>query len=214
MIIAVDGPAAAGKGTLARRLAEHFDFAYLETGALYRAVGLAVLSSGGDPENLDTAAREAQALRLEQVENPVLREEWVGEVASKVATMPEVREVLLKFQRTFAFKPPGGKTGAVLDGRDIGTVVCPNAAAKFFLVARPEIRAIRRVKQLRETGSKAIHRSVLRDIKNRDKRDKSRDVAPLVPARDALVLDTSELDADSVFAVALEFINAGDPEAG
>ena len=177
---------------------------------------MAILKAGNEPDNIDHAVHAARALdpasMLAQMGDPALRDENVGAAASQVAANPEVREVLLRFQREFATAPPGGKMGAVLDGRDIGTVVCPDADIKFFLEARPETRAARRVKELRERGAKAIHSRVLRDMKSRDQRDKTREVAPLVPARDALVLDTDELDTDAVFAAALEFMDerAGD----
>ena len=205
-IIAIDGPAAAGKGTLARRLAEHLGLAYLDTGLLYRAVGFQLLEAGADPENSAVAEKAAQSLDPNHFDNPALRTDVVANAASKVSTIPGVRAALLAFQRNFAAAPPGGKNGVVLDGRDIGTVVCPAAAAKLFVTASVEVRAERRLKELRERGEEAIHARVLQDMKERDARDSGRDVSPLVPAGDALVLDTSDLDADAVFAAALDYI--------
>ena len=211
MIITVDGPAAAGKGELTQRLAEYFDYARLDTGKLYRAVGLAVLTAGGDPEDEAAAVMAAGALSADDLEAPALRTEEAAGAASKVAAIPAVRDVLIEFQRSFAATPPGGLQGAVLDGRDTGTVVIPNAAVKLFLTAGPEARAERRVKQLHEQGTEAIHGRVLQEMKDRDARDTSRKVAPLKPAEDALVIDTSNMDADAVFAAALDFISRQAP---
>lgn len=208
MIISVDGPAAAGKGTLARRLADHFGFALLDTGLLYRAVGLRTLRGGTDPSNREAAIRSATELTEEDLRDPQLRGDEAANAASKVGAIPEVRAALLDFQRRFAASPPAGAAGAVLDGRDIGTVVCPDAEAKLFVTASLEVRAARRLKELRERGREAIHSRVLRDMQERDRRDSGRDVAPLEPAEDAFVLDTSELDPDAVFAEALKFIKS------
>jgi len=208
MIIAVDGPSAAGKGTLSRRLAAHFGLAHLDTGALYRAVGLAVLRSGGDPSDPATSIAAAKALAHETLDDPDIRSERTAAAASKLAPIPEVRAVLLAFQRDFAAKPPGDARGAVLDGRDIGTVVCPGADVKLFLVASAEARAERRLKELRERGIEAISSDVLQDMKERDARDQARAVAPMVPAQDAVVLDTTDLDADAAFENALESIES------
>ena len=208
MIIAVDGPAAAGKGTLARRLAAHLKLAYLDTGLLYRAVGLAVLKAGGDPDDPDAAARAARTLDAADLGDPELRGDRAAGAASRVAAIPRVRKELLEFQRRFATSPPGGAAGAVLDGRDIGTVVCPDADAKLFVTASLEARAGRRLKELRERGVEAIHSRVLEDMQERDARDRKRAVSPLVPAADAYVLDTTELDADAAFAQALDYINS------
>ncbi len=207
MIIAVDGPAASGKGTLTRRLAKHFDLAVLDTGLLYRAVGLGVLRRGGDPADADAASEVARALNPADLHDPELRSEAAGGAASQVAAHPGVRAALLDFQRNFANFPPGSKEGAILDGRDIGTVICPDADVKLFLTASAEVRAERRVKELRERGSEAIYARILRDIEDRDARDASRAVAPLEPAKDALVIDTSDMDADQVFDTALAHIN-------
>ena len=208
MIIAVDGPAASGKGTLARQLAAHFNLAYLDTGALYRAVGLTVLRNNDDPTDIAVAEKAARNLSFESFDDPALRDEATGAAASKVAAILGVRGALLEFQRSFSIHPPGQKRGVVLDGRDIGTVVFPETPYKIFLVADVEIRARRRVKELRARGVKAIHNAVLQDMSDRDAFDKSRGISPLVPARDAFVLDTSELDADAVFAAALDSINS------
>jgi len=205
MIIAIDGPAASGKGTLARRLAAHFGFAHLDTGKLYRAAALHALESGGDPGDAAVAEAGARKVRAGDLGDPRLIEERVAEAASVVAAMPAVRAALIAFQRDFAQHPPGG-AGAVLDGRDIGTVICPNAEAKFFVIASPEARARRRYRELRDAGESAIYERVLQDMKNRDARDSARRTAPLVPAGDAFVLDTTALDADAVFAIALDHL--------
>ena len=208
MIIAIDGPAAAGKGTLARRLAELFSLALLDTGLLYRAVGLKVVRSGADATDAGAATRMARKLGAEDMEDADLRGDVAADAASKVAVIPEVRAALLDFQRAFAAHPPGGAAGAVLDGRDIGTVICPDADIKLFVTADVGVRAERRLKELRERGLEAIHSRVLQNMKERDARDGSRDVAPLAPAGDALVLDTSNLDAEAVFVAALDFIKS------
>jgi len=205
MIIAIDGPAASGKGTLARRLAAHFGFAHLDTGKLYRAAALHALESGGDPGDAAVAEAGARKVRAGDLGDPRLIEERVAEAASVVAAMPAVRAALIAFQRDFAQHPPGC-AGAVLDGRDIGTVICPNAEAKFFVIASPEARARRRYRELRDAGESAIYERVLQDMKNRDARDSARRTAPLVPAGDAFVLDTTALDADAVFAIALDHL--------
>jgi len=206
MIIAVDGPVAAGKGTLARRLAAALDCAYLDTGSIYRAVDAKILAAGGDPEDPETAAAAARALSPADLERPDLRQEAVGQGASKVAAIPAVREALLAFQRGFAAQPPEGKTGAVLDGRDIGTVVCPDADVKFFLTASVEARAARRHKELIGRGEQSIYARVLQDLRERDARDSGRATAPLRAAEDAVRLDTSGMDADEAFAVAMKEI--------
>ena len=207
MIIAIDGPAAAGKGTLARRLAAQLGLPYLDTGLLYRAVGMAVLRSHGDPEDHQDAERAAWALKPSALDDPELRGEAAGAAASKVASIPGVRAALLAFQRDFAEREPG----AVLDGRDNGTVVCPDATVKLFITASPEKRADRRLNELLAAGVSAIRERVLQDMRERDARDSARSVAPLVPAADAVVLDTSELDADAAFAAAVEIISQRRP---
>ncbi len=210
MIIAIDGPAAAGKGTLARRLADHFSLALLDTGLLYRATGLKVMGAGGDPADAGAAAAAARALDPEDLKNPDLRADGAASAASKVAVIPEVRAALLEFQRDFAKNPPNSGPnevkGAVIDGRDIGTVVCPGADVKLFITASAEVRAERRLKELQERGLEAIYARVLQEMKERDARDSNRDTAPLKPAGDAFVLDTSGMDAEAVFAKALDHI--------
>jgi cytidylate kinase len=207
-IIAIDGPAAAGKGTLARRLADHFRLAFLDTGKLYRAVGFKLLLNNLDPRDIAAAEQAARRLRPDDLDQPGLRDESVAEAASLVAAQAGVRAALLDFQRAFARTPPGGATGAVLDGRDIGTVICPDAQAKLYVHARVEVRAQRRLKELQDRGQEAIYSRVLQDMKERDDRDRSRGIAALKPADDAFDLDTSDLDADRVFERALSFINS------
>ena len=206
MIIAIDGPAAAGKGTLARRLAQHLNLAYLDTGLIYRAVGKKVLIVGAEPEDAAAAEAEARAMRPEDLQLEGLRTDEVAQAASKVSTVPGVRAALLEFQRDFAAYPPDGKAGAVLDGRDIGTVVCPEAPHKLFVTASMEVRAERRVKELQNRGLEAIYARVFEDMKERDARDSERAVSPLEPAKDAHTLDTSDFDADQVFQTALDLI--------
>jgi len=206
MLIAVDGPAAAGKGSLSLKLAEHFDFARLDTGLIYRAVAMKVLKTEGSNSNKD-AVEIAQLLCLNDMNTKGLRNEEVGIMASKIAIIPEVRNILLRFQRNFAANPPNNKLGAVLDGRDIGTVVCPNANFKLFVTASPEVRAERRFKELQDRGEEAIRSAILQDIIDRDERDRSRSVSPLMPAQDAYILETSTLDLDAVFKIALNYIS-------
>lgn len=206
MIIALDGPAASGKGTLAKRLAQHFGFAHLDTGKLYRAVGLAVLQAGADPEDAAAAERAATALTPSDLDNPALSGDDAAVAASKVAAIPAVRAALLDFQRRFAESPPDGAAGAVIDGRDIGTVVCPEAPAKLFVTAGLEIRAERRHKELLGRGETSIYARVLQDLTERDERDSNRTVSPLLAANDAIVLDTSTLDPDAAFAAALAYV--------
>jgi cytidylate kinase len=206
MLIAVDGPAAAGKGTLSRRLAEHFNLARLDTGLIYRTVAKKVLETK-DPENNKIAIEIAQFLSLNDLDTNGLRDEAIGTAASKISVIPEVRKTLLNFQRNFAKNPPNGKVGAILDGRDIGTVVCPKAEFKLFITASSTIRAERRFKELQDRGKEAIRSAILRDIIDRDERDSIRSVSPLLPAQDAQILDTSKLDPDAVFNLALDFIS-------
>lgn len=206
MIIAVDGPAASGKGTLARRLAAQFGYAYLDTGKLYRAVGHAILTAGGNPEDAATAVRAAKAIRAEMLENPALGGDLAAVAASKVAAIPCVRAALLKFQQDFAHTPPNSAPGAVLDGRDIGTVVCPDADVKLFVTADLATRAERRHKELIGRGEASIYARVLQDLKERDERDSNRAVAPLRPACDAETLDTSQLGPDAVFEAAIALV--------
>ncbi len=210
VVVAVDGPAASGKGSLSRRLASHFGYAHLDTGLLYRAVGLVLIREGIDPENNHAAAAAAQNLSADLLVDPSLRGDEVANMASRVAAIPAVREALIDYQRGFAHKPPDDAPGAVLDGRDIGTVICPEADHKIFVEASLEARADRRVKELRERGVEAIYARVLQDMRERDTRDRTRRVAPLVPAEDAFLLDTTNIDAEAAFSAALEFIKSRD----
>ena len=215
-VVAIDGPAASGKGTLARRLAERFGLAHLDTGRLYRATAALVLEAGADPADPTAAADAARRTGAMNLADPILSSEAVARAASLVAAIPAVREALLAVQCDFAADPPApadtgragstGLQGAVLDGRDIGTVVCPEAAVKLFLDASIEARAGRRVRELRERGATAIYDDVLQDMKERDARDSLRRVAPLAAAPDAVIIDTTGLDADRVFEQACEVI--------
>ncbi|MDI3469463.1 MAG: Cytidylate kinase [Pseudolabrys sp.] len=202
MIIAIDGPAASGKGTLGRRLAAQFGYRHLDTGLLYRAVAKAVLDAGKDADERATAIRAARAFDPACLGDPALKSDPVGNMASVVSAIPEVRAALIEFQRSFAAAPPG----AVLDGRDIGTVIAPQAEVKIFLTASPEERARRRARELENRGEAADYDAILADIRSRDARDASRAVAPFKPADDAHVLDTTQLDADGAFAAALALI--------
>lgn len=206
VIIAIDGPGAAGKGTLARRLAAELDFAFLDTGLLYRAVGAAALAASGDPADEAAAIDAARNLRLTALNPADLRSEAVGQAASIAAAMPGVRQALLDLQRCFAESPPDGKQGAVLDGRDIGTVVCPEAEVKIYVTASSEARAQRRHKELLERGETSIYARVLQEMRERDSRDSQRLAAPLKPAADAVILDTTAMDADEALGAALEII--------
>ncbi|MDG1859063.1 MAG: (d)CMP kinase, partial [Emcibacteraceae bacterium] len=180
LIIALDGPAASGKGTLARKLAEHFNLALLDTGALYRAVGLNVLNAGGNPENQDDALKAVTLLGSTDLNDPELRGESTGAAASKVAAIPEVRQALIDYQRDFANTPPAGKKGTILDGRDIGTVICPDAPYKIFISADVKTRAKRRfLEEFGPTGSNENYQNILSDLKARDERDMNRAAAPL-----------------------------------
>ena len=195
-VIAIDGPAASGKGTLARRLADHFNVAHLDTGSLYRAVALRLLAHEGDPNSEEDATLAASSITVHDLSNPRLRDEQVGNIASIVSVMPQVREVLLDFQRDFAAE----EAGAILDGRDIGTVVCPDALVKIFITASIETRAARRHKELQNQGIEVVYESVMRDLIARDRRDSERHAAPLVAARDAIVIDSTNMSVDEVFA--------------
>ena len=208
MIIAIDGPSAAGKGTLARRLAAALDFACLDTGLLYRAVGAKLLARGQTPGDRADAELAAADLAPGDLSRADLRSEAVGEAASQVAAYPAVRAQLLAFQRRFAAEPPDGKAGAVLDGRDIATVICPEADVKVFLTAGLEARAARRSKELRERGEGAIYPRVLQEMQDRDARDSGRAAAPLRPADDAIVLDTTEMESDAVFEAVLAIVRS------
>jgi cytidylate kinase len=203
LIIAIDGPAAAGKGTLARRIAAYFGLPHLDTGLLYRAVGRRVLDGGGDPSDPATAEAAAKALRREDLDRPDLRGPEADEAASRVAAIPEVRAPLLAFQRGF-----GGAHGAVLDGRDIGTRIFPDAPAKLFVTASTEERGRRRWRELIERGQPAYLAAVTADLRERDALDGARAASPLRPADDAVEIDTTSLDADAVFARALKVIES------
>ena len=210
LVVAVDGPSAAGKGTLGRGIARHFGLAFLDTGLLYRAVATRLLAAGQDPTDAAAAEAAARGLQFSELDAPALRADAVAQAASKVAAIPGVRQALLGLQRQFAADPPPGQDGrirgAVLDGRDIGTVVCPDATVKFFVTASLEARACRRHQELLARGSESIYARVLQDMKERDARDSSRPVAPLTPAPDAMVLDTTALDAEAALAVAVNFV--------
>jgi cytidylate kinase len=205
-VVAIDGPAASGKGTLARRLAKHFGLAHLDSGKLYRATAFLVLAAGGDPADPTTAAAAARRVDMTGLADPALLTEEVAQASSIVAAIPAVRAALLDRQRDFAAHPPAPFRGAVLDGRDIGTAVCPGATIKLFVTASPEARAERRLRELRERGTTVIYGDVLQDMKERDARDSGRRVAPLAAAPDAVTIDTTGLDADQVFGLASEII--------
>ena len=206
IVIAIDGPAASGKGTLAKRIADHYGFAHLDTGSLYRAVGVATIRAGGDPSDPIAATKIAERLDLTLLDDPAIRTREAGPAASKVAVHPGVRAALLAFQRTFAKVPPHDAKGAVLDGRDIGTVICPNAHAKLFITATPEVRARRRFLDLCSQGSSLTEEAVLADIRERDARDSGRTAAPLLKAPDAILLDTTDLDIEAAAARALSLV--------
>lgn len=204
MIIAIDGPAASGKGTLGKRLAKHYGYRHLDTGVLYRAVGFALIERGIDLTNEIEAVHAAESLDPEHFGNPALKTQQAGDAASIVSAFPRVREVLLNFQRHFAEEPPG----AVLDGRDIGTVICPDADVKIFVVADPAVRARRRTLEAKGRGEAADEALVLADILKRDERDQNRPVAPLKPAEDAYLLDNSNLDIEGGVRAAIDIVEA------
>lgn len=204
MIIAIDGPAASGKGTLAKRIAEHYGFHHLDTGLLYRGVARAVLDLGQSLADEETATAIARALDFATLDEARLRGAEAGEAASVISVYPGVRQALLEGQRAFAAKAPG----AVLDGRDIGTVICPNADAKLFITASPEERAKRRFLELSGNGSTITYDEVLADIKKRDERDQNRTSAPLKMADDAALLDTTKLDRETAFVAALNLVES------
>lgn len=208
IVIAIDGPAASGKGTLARRLAEHFDLDYLDTGSLYRAVGMKLVYAGKDPNDRAAAVEAANSIDAEDLANPRLRQERIGQAASIVSAFPEVRQALLEFQRRFARQG----NGAVLDGRDIGTVVCPDAEFKFFITATLYARAKRRHKELQGQGIEVVFESVLDDLRERDERDEKRSIAPLRPSDDAFIIDTSANDAGNVFDIVCHVIRKKYPK--
>ena len=204
LVIAVDGPAAAGKGTLGRRLAAHYGLRHLDTGVLYRATALRLLRAGGDPAQEAEAADAARTVTEADLDDPALRGEEVGQAASIVAAHGAVRGALLDYQRSFAAEPPG----AVLDGRDIGTVVCPDARVKIYLEASAEVRARRRLCELRSRGVEGIESRVLDEIIARDVRDSRRSAAPLKPAADASRIDTTALGPDEVFEQAVAIVGS------
>lgn len=215
MIIAVDGPAASGKGTLARKLSKHFDLAYLDTGSLYRAVALSVLSAGADPADNDAALQAAQALDLSTIDETAIRTAEVSDAASIVAAMEPVRAAIRDLQREFARSPPDHKKGAVLDGRDIGTVICPDADVKLFVEASLEERARRRFLELTgrqgDRASALTQADVLADLRARDARDRNRTASPLKPAPDAHLLDTTKLSIEAAFEAARDIIDLAAP---
>ena len=203
LVIAVDGPAASGKGTLARRLADHFGLPYLDTGSLYRAAAMRLVYAGKEPSDVVAAIAAARMVQAHDLANPKLRQEHIGTAASIISAYPEVREALLDYQRTFAKQA----NGAVLDGRDIGTVVYPEATVKFFITASLQTRAERRHRELQGEGIEVVFESVLRDLEERDQRDSKRSLAPLKPALDAIQVDTSTLSANEVFEQVLTLLN-------
>ena len=203
MIIAVDGPAASGKGTVARALAAHFGLPHMDTGLLYRATALNLLEMGGDPDSEFAAARAADLSQI-RFDDPELKSETIGGIASRISVYPHVREALLERQRRFAEQ----EGGAVLDGRDIGTVIAPDAGVKLFVTARPEVRAQRRYAELKARGLDVHFPDVLADIHARDARDTARDAAPLMMAEDSVLLDTSDLDPAAAIAAAIAAVEA------
>jgi cytidylate kinase len=207
IVIAVDGTAASGKGTLAKKLAGHFGFAHLDSGALYRLTALAVLSAKGDPRNEADAVKGAQSIDLSLAGDLAIRTDVVGQAASQVAAIGAVRQELLDFQRSFLRAPPGGGPGAVMDGRDIGTVICPEATAKLYIDARPELRAHRRWLELKSMGIVRQEAELLAELNARDAADRSRPISPLALAPDAILLDTSDLGIDAAFAAALALVS-------
>jgi len=204
MIIAIDGPAASGKGTLARRLAQHYGFRHLDTGVIYRAVAKALLDKGFELTDEAHAVAAAKSLNPEKFGDPELKSQRIGDAASVVSAIPSVREALVNFQRAFAVEPPG----AVLDGRDIGTVICPDAEVKIFVVADPQVRAHRRTLEARGRGEPADEALILADIIKRDERDRNRAAAPLKAAADAHTLDNSKLDIEGGVAAAIAIVEA------
>ena len=206
IVIAVDGTAASGKGTLAKKLAAHYGFAHLDSGALYRLTALAVLTAHGDPAREADAVRGAQTIDLSMAGDPAIRTDVVGQAASQVAAIAAVRAALLDFQKGFLAHPPGGSPGAVMDGRDIGTVIAPDAAAKLYVDARPDLRAHRRWLELKAMGIVRDEAGLLRELLARDAADKARAISPLKQARDAALLDTSDLGIEPAFAAALALV--------
>lgn len=206
IVIAVDGTAASGKGTLAKRLARHFNFAHMDSGALYRLTALAVLEQHGDPANEADAVKGARTIDLSRAGDPKIRSDVIGKASSLVAAIPAVRKALFAFQKSFLAQPPGQSSGAVMDGRDIGTVIAPDATAKLFIDAKPEVRAHRRRLELKSLGIERLEADLLAEIMARDQADRSRAVSPLKQAPDASLLDTSTLGIDAAFAAALALV--------
>ncbi len=204
MIIAIDGPAASGKGTLAKRLAAHYGLRHLDTGLIYRAVAKALIDAGRPPGDAAAAVAAAQALDPARFDEKALKSHAVGEAASVISAIPEVRAALLAFQRDFAALPPG----AVLDGRDIGTVICPGADVKIFVTASPEVRALRRALEYQAAGQAIDEAAVLADIRKRDQRDMGRAAAPLKQAPDAHLLDTTDMDIPTAIRAAIDIVEA------
>ena len=202
-VVAIDGPAASGKGTLARRLAAHFGLRHLDTGLTYRAVADQLLKMGADLDDEDAAVAAAETLELSTLNPRRLASHAIGEAASRVAVMPRLRTALREKQRAFAAAPPG----AVLDGRDIGTVVFPDAPAKLYVTAQPETRARRRALEMQAAGNDIEEAEVLADLKRRDKRDMARTDSPLRPAADAYLLDTTDLDIEAAFQAAVDYVS-------
>jgi CMP/dCMP kinase len=204
MIIAIDGPAASGKGTLGKLLAGHYGLRHLDTGLIYRGVAKALLDAGHAPDDRARAVAAAAALDPRGFDEAALKAQAVGEAASLVSAIPEVRKVVLAFQREFGRTPPG----AVLDGRDIGTVIFPDADVKIFVTASAEVRARRRAAELEQADDRVNEADVLADIQRRDERDSKRAIAPLKPALDAHLLDTTHLDIDAAFRAAIDIVEA------
>ena len=206
MIVAIDGPAASGKGTIAKKLAEYFNLSYLDTGVLYRAVALQMLTKGMNEKDSQSAEKVARQVSIASIDHTGIRTQAVSDLASKIAAIPSVRQELLDRQRRFAQNPDPGKDGAVLDGRDIGTVVCPHADFKIFIMADLEIRAKRRWKELLQSDPTVIYCEVLEEMRSRDERDTNRKDAPLVVTSDAMVIDTSNKSIDVSFNEAKTWI--------
>lgn len=210
-IITLDGPAASGKGTLAKRLSAHLGYFYLDTGAIYRLVGLRVLKAGIIPENneaavAEIAARLADDFTPDMLDDPQLKSDEAGQMASRCGALPAMRKAIEGLQRDLAHNPPGGEPGSVLDGRDTGTAICPDAAVKIFITAETDIRAERRYKELKERGLNTSYDAVLADMQDRDKRDSDRAFRPLKPAEDAVIVDTTKMTPDEAFTAVLKAV--------
>lgn len=209
LVIAIDGPAASGKGTLSRKLAEKLNFAHLDTGAVYRIAALYMVQQNLEldtPNGILAAQYILENINLDMLSDPLLRSDEISVLTSKLSAIPEVRAILLDTQRNFAKNPPENFSGAVLDGRDIGTVVCPDADVKLFVTANVEARAQRRLNELQTRGLSATYDAVLKDMKERDFRDTNREIAPLKPAEDGVILDTSHLTPDQALEEALRIV--------